>query len=82
MATHAFNDMCNQVKEYLEDHTVKQTYNHFTRSGVEVICDKDFIVIVEAHYMYSSLFVSLSINNRIIKQAEISPHNTIDYVHL
>lgn len=73
MATIAFNDMCNQVTEYLAEHTVRQTFNHFTRSGVEVICNKDFTVIVEVEYMYSSLFVSLSINGKIIKQVEISP---------
>jgi len=45
--------------EYLKNHSVRDTYNHFTRQGIEIEKDNDYSLFLEVHYQYKELYLTI-----------------------
>ena len=49
------------IRQYLKTHSIKATYNHFTKNCVEMACDENnFLKIyLEVHFNNEELYLSL-----------------------
>ena len=56
-----FNDYENKIRDYLKTHSIKSTYNKFTKRGVVLERDDNtsLEIVLEVHYQYEELYFSL-----------------------
>ena len=54
-----FNEYFFLINEMKKKKSLRTIYNQITKHGVEIFIDGDYRVLLEAHYLFENLYLSL-----------------------